>query len=290
MTSPTWRAAESEPDFQRPDAAAWMRIARRALPTLLLISVGFALLLVLRLVERPTAGSRRAVTGWVTTLVCRGAMVLMGMRLTRSGTPLDGPGAYVANHTSWLDIFVLNSARPLVFVSKSEVAGWAGIGWLARGTGTVFISRDRRAAPEQTALLTDRLRGGTRLLFFPEGTSTDGRQVLAFKTTLFAPFFEKDLRDTLRVQPVSVVYHAPPGEDDRFYGWWGNMGFGPHLLATLAAKQPGAVDVLYHPPLNVADFPDRKTLAAVAEDAVRAGHTKLQTSCVSALAMARPSR
>ncbi len=61
------------------------------------------------------------------------------------------PGALVANHSSWLDIFVLNAAEPVYFVSKAEVAGWPGIGWLARATGTLFIRRDPREAAVQVA-------------------------------------------------------------------------------------------------------------------------------------------
>ena len=178
-------------------------------------------------------------------------------------------GAVVANHSSWLDIFALNARKRIYFVSKSEVAAWPGIGWLARATGTVFIARATRAAKEQRKLFEDRLHAGHKLLFFPEGTSTDGRRVLLFKSTLFAAFFTNELRDEMWIQPVSVAYSAPPGEDARFYGWWGDMEFGPHLLKVLAQSPHGAVDVTYHAPLRVADFPDRKALAATCEAAVR---------------------
>ena len=178
----------------------------------------------------------------------------------------------VANHSSWLDIFALNARKRVYFVSKAEVAGWPGIGWLARATGTVFIHRDRRHAREQTEVFRTRLRAGHRLLFFPEGTSTDGRRVLPFKTTLFAAFLSDLDIDDLHVQPCCVIYRAPKGDDPRFYGWWGNMDFGPHLLHTLAARWQGAVQVVYLAPLRVADYADRKALAAAAEAAVRAAH------------------
>ena len=82
-----------------------------------------------------------------------------------------------------------------------------------------------------------RLLAGHKLLFFPEGTSTDGLRVLPFKSTLFAAFFEPELHHTMWIQPVSVVYYAPVGEEARFYGWWGDMEFAPHLLKTLAARR-----------------------------------------------------
>jgi 1-acyl-sn-glycerol-3-phosphate acyltransferase len=182
--------------------------------------------------------------------------------------------AVVCNHGSWLDIFSLNAAKRIYFVSKSEVARWPGIGWLARATGTVFIERNRARAVEQTKVFEDRLLAGHKLLFFPEGTSTDGLQVLPFKTTLFQAFFAQNLRDEIAVQPVSVVYTAPAGLDSRFYGWWGDMSFGAHLLTTLAPARQGAVRVIYHTPLNVAAFENRKALALACEEAVRAGHTR----------------
>jgi 1-acyl-sn-glycerol-3-phosphate acyltransferase len=209
--------------------------------------------------------------------VCRTALRILGLDLNVQGQPMTQHGAVVANHSSWLDIFVLNASKRIYFVSKSEVAGWPGIGWLARATGTVFIERNRARAREQTRLFQDRLLAGHKLLFFPEGTSTDGRRVLPFKTTLFASFFVPDLRDDISVQPVSVAYHAPRGASERFYGWWGDMSFGAHLLAMLAAPRHGAVDVVYHTPRPVAGFPDRKALARSCEEAVRSGFDAAQS-------------
>ena len=104
-------------------------------------------------------------------------------------------------------------------------------------------------------------------------SSTDGLRVLPFKPTLFAAFFAAELIDLIWVQPVTVVYTPPDGGESRFYGWWGDMDFGTHLLKTLAAKPQGRIDVTWHAPLKVADFTDRKVLARAAEDAVRSAHT-----------------
>ena len=268
----TWQGAAA-PVHPPLRAADWWRIARRGLPLVLLLTAGFTLLLLIRLFERPFCGLRRPVTPYVTQSVCRGAFALMGIRYRMQGRPMQGAGAIVANHASWLDIFALNARKRIYFVSKSEVAGWPGIGWLARATGTVFIRRDRRETLDQIATFKARLQAGHKLLFFPEGTSTDGLQVLAFKPTLFAAFFDPALRDSLQIQPVTLRYQAPDGADPRFYGWWGDMGFGPHLLRILAARRQGEVCVIYHPPVNVRDFNHRKALAFVLETSVRAGLT-----------------
>ena len=178
-------------------------------------------------------------------------------------------GAAVANHSSWLDIFALNAPQRIYFVAKSEVAGWPGIGWLSQATGTLFIERRRSQAAAHAGMFRDRLLAGHHLMFFPEGTTTDGRRVLPFKPTLFAPFLDDALRNELSIQPISIQYDAPRDQEDRFYGWWGDMDFGSGLLNVLMVRHPGAVTVIFHDPVRVADFTDRKTLAKVLEGRVR---------------------
>lgn len=275
MTDPSWTGA-AEPEIASPDGAGWVRVILRGVPCVLLMLTGFVLLLLLRVIERPLFGLRRPVTPWITVFVCRGVLRLIGLRHVVHGRPMKGRAAEVANHGSWLDICVLNARAPVYFVSKSEVAAWPGIGWLARMTGTLFIDRDRRQARAQTELFEARVLAGHNLVFFPEGTSTDGLRVLPFKTTLFAAFLSDRLKPRLTVQPVSVAYHAPRGAEPNFYGWWGSMSFGAHALRVLAAPRQGRVEVLYHPPLFVADFADRKALATACEVEVRAGFNRLR--------------
>lgn len=268
--SQTWDD-EERPEKLRIGPAGWARVAVRGSVMGTVVFGGLGLLLLTRLVERPVFKMRRPVTPWITQGVCKLSLRIMRLPVHVRGQQMTDHGAIVANHSSWLDIFVLNSLKNIYFVSKSEVAGWPGIGWLARATGTVFIRRDRREAKAQTALFAERLHHGHKLLFFPEGTSTDGLQVLPFKPTLFAAFLTSDLREHLFIQPVTLRYHAPDGADPRFYGWWGDMEFAPHLLSTLAARKQGAVTVVYHPPVKVSDYPDRKVLARTLEETVRSG-------------------
>lgn len=273
----TWQSKSAPPDC-RLTVLGWFRVVLRAIPLIVLVFGGLLILLAVRLIERPLCGLGRPVTPYITQFVCRMSFVVLGIRYTSQGAPMAGAGAVVANHTSWLDIFALNARKRIYFVSKAEVARWPGIGWLARAIGTVFIQRDRSEVQGQIAVFRERLAAGHKLLFFPEGTSTDGLQVLPFKPALFAAFFDPSLRETLHMQAVTLHYRAPAGADPRFYGWWGDMDFGPHLLATLAAAKQGAVHVIYHPPVKVADFTDRKTLAQAMEDQVRAGLTQHRAS------------
>ncbi len=238
---------------------------------LALVAVIYGLLavfLVMRSVEWPWG---RPLSPRITCRVCKVSLAILGIRLVIEGRPGTGPRVIVANHVSWLDILALNAPQEIVFVAKQEVRRWLGIGLLARATGTVFIERHPGRVRQQQSLLTERLARGERLLIFPEGTSTDGLQVLPFKSSLFAPFLHPDLTATLRIQPVTVQYQAPPGEDPRFFGWWGSIALVPHLLRVLRARPGGAVRVRFHPPIPVADWTDRKDLARICERWVRAG-------------------
>ncbi len=272
--SPTWDSDEPI-ETERISVLGWLRVILRGLVLGTVVFGGLLVLLLVRLVERPLSGVDRPVTPYITQGVCRTALFILGMRLLVRGPRLRVRGAVVANHSSWLDIFALNARKNVYFVSKSEVASWPGIGWLARATGTVFIRRDPRDVKAQVALFEERLRHGHRLLFFPEGTSSDTLRVLPFKPTLFAPFFGDALIHEMRIQAVTVIYHPPEGKDPRFYGWWGAMGFGEHLIKVLAQHPQGKIELVYHEPVRIDAFPNRKTLARELEEQVRSHHSRL---------------
>ena len=92
----------------------------------------------------------------------------------------------VANHVSYLDVFVLGSLIPAVFVAKKEVREWPVIGWIAWLQRTIFIERRRSKADDEIRPLVKALNQGSNVIVFPEGTSTDGVTILPFKSTLFS--------------------------------------------------------------------------------------------------------
>ncbi|WP_439816744.1 lysophospholipid acyltransferase family protein [Zavarzinia sp. CC-PAN008] len=207
---------------------------------------------------------------------------ILDLRVERIGVPVSpAPTLIVANHTSWLDIPVMSAAMRASFVAKSEVAGWPGFGTLARLQRTVFVERERRTkAQEQSDEIGNRLAQGDRLILFPEGTSNDGNRVLNFKSSLFA-VADRAVQQAdgtsgpLVVQPVSVTYTRvngmPMGRDLRpFFAWYGDMDLAPHLWQALQFG-PVTVVIEFHPPVTLAQFSSRKTLAAHCEAAVRDG-------------------
>ena len=204
----------------------------------------------------------------------RACVWLIGMRCERRGTPVAS-GALVANHCSWSDIVVLRSICPVCFVSKADVAGWPGIGFLAGMADTVFIERRRVEAKRQEAVLRERIAADDLLCFFPEGTSTDGLRVLPFKSSLFSAFFTDAPAGEVWVQPVSIRYRAAEGSalPEDFFGWWGAMSFGGHLLSVMERSFGSRVVVAFHDPVRPADFADRKVLADHCRSIVAEGHS-----------------
>lgn len=273
--SPTWHSQDL-PEARPISPAGWMRVGLRGVAIAIIFVCGLVIHVPLRMVELALTEPRRPLTGRLAQGVYRLTLLCLGLPLRIEDAAgrgaQDTPAALVANHASWLDIVVLNAAQPVTFVSKSEVADWPGIGALARLAGTVFITRNPRDASAQQRQLAQALAQGRQLVLFPEGTSTDGQRVLPFKSTLMSAFYHDPALQAARVQPVTIIYDAPADvAEPRFYGWWGDMDLGPHLLRVLAQAPQGRVTVRRHTPVPVAEAKDRKTLSARLEHAVRDG-------------------
>ncbi|WP_312519365.1 lysophospholipid acyltransferase family protein [Massilia sp.] len=119
------------------------------------------------------------------------------------GAPALEHALIVANHVSWLDIFVINAVNPCRFVAKAEIRSWPVMGWLAAGAGTVFIARgNRRELRHVFKGLVEVLQGGQRVALFPEGTTSLQGQVLPFHANLF----EAAVDAGVQVQPYALAY------------------------------------------------------------------------------------
>lgn len=205
---------------------------------------------------------------------------LIGFRIRVHGAADLGkpsvPTLFVANHSSYLDIPILGSLIRGCFVAKSEVAGWPFIGAMARLQNTVFIERRAVRAGTQRDGLRERLETGDSLILFPEGTSSDGQRTLPFKSTLFS-IIEKPLPggQFVRVQPVSIVCTRigglPIGRAWRpYYAWYGDMTLAGHVWDVFKI---GAftVDVIFHNPVSIKDYGDRKLIADYCQRSVARG-------------------
>lgn len=204
----------------------------------------------------------------VPRIVHSGALRLFGLSCARENEICTEPSTlYLSNHVSYLDIFLLGSIVEGSFVAKLEVSKWPILGKLAAAQRTVFLERRTVRVRDQIDLLRDRLATG-RLILFPEGTSTPGSHVEAFKSSLLAAATGNTL-----IQPVSIAYTHYAGNrmtvaERNCYAWYLPMEFGKHFLSALGLKKARAV-VTFLPPVRVADFSSRKACAEHCEEAVR---------------------
>lgn len=145
----------------------------------------------------PIAGN--AGRGRLTRTLAKFSMWVMGIRVRVTGTVPDasaaaigwaseGPGYMVcSNHVTFVDIFALSCVLPVRFVAKKEIASWPVFGLISKRTGTIFIDRTRRRAVLEIAeAMTNAMKEGRNVLFFPEGTTGTGEGLLPFHANLFA--------------------------------------------------------------------------------------------------------
>lgn len=182
-----------------------------------------------------------------------------GVLVSQSGNVL-----MVANHISWLDIFVLNAEHPVRFVAKSELTQWPVLSQMIRGAGTVFIERARRHDTHRVnAQMAAVLAGGDVVAIFPEGTTTDGRDLLPFKSSLLQPIVEAKGH----VQPVAIRYCTHDGEHSMATAWVGDTTFAGSFWSICGARAL-VVTLSACPPLP-AHAAHRRELARAAEASIR---------------------
>jgi lyso-ornithine lipid O-acyltransferase len=224
---------------------------------------------------------RKYLPSWYHGLVCR----LIGVRIHRSGEqPARGAVLLASNHISWLDIPVLSSITPLSFIAKQEVAGWPFVSWLAKLQRSVFVDRNRRSSVKETAnTVLQRLDAGERVVLFAEGTSSDGNQVLPFKSSLFAAVEPNGGEDDGHLlQTVAIVYtrvHGLPMNRQQrpAIAWYGDMDMLSHAWGVLKGG-PLDVHVRFGKPVSMAVVGNRKKLAEHAHEHVRSDFSRLLTA------------
>lgn len=206
--------------------------------------------LLLRHCGKPTQPARSRWLQWC----ARRTLRVFGVHSEFTGTPPQ-TGLLVCNHLSYLDILVLVSLTPAVFVSKSEVKHWPVFGWFARLAGTLFVDRAKRSdVTRMNALIAKSLSDGNVLVLFPEGTSWNGSEILPFKSSLLEPIV--GTRHPLAVGHLS--YTLADGDPANDVCYWGDATFFPHLVK-LMTKHHVRARVRFAPVLQPAH--DRKELA-----------------------------
>ena len=187
-------------------------------------------------IRRPKVGAEGAVWihGW-----CRRIVWALGFACSVEGRLPTG-GAVVSNHLSYLDILLYSAAQPFVMVAKTEVRSWPLLGWLTAQAGTVYVERGGGPRTYQgvNAAMAEAYRSGLPVLFFPEGTTTDGASVLPFRRGLFHSVLHDGV--SLRTAALRYTLDDEPVNGGATVGqnvcWWGDMTFGPHMFRFLGLK------------------------------------------------------
>jgi 1-acyl-sn-glycerol-3-phosphate acyltransferase len=179
----------------------------------------------------PKASRRRARAVWLQNLNRR-VLRIFQSEIQTAGT-IPSSGLLICNHLSYLDILVLSSLTPAIFVAKREVKSWPLMGLLAQLGGTVFIDRQRRTHVGQVNdEIQDVLNGGALVVIFPEGTSSDGKIILPFKSSLLEPAVQQK-------HPLTagcIQYSLADGDTGADVCYWGDAVFLPHLLNLLSKR------------------------------------------------------
>lgn len=176
----------------------------------------------------PVTMKRRAL--WVQQ-ASLGILKSLGIHYRVQGTP-GREGLVVANHLSYLDILVLSAAMPCFFVAKIEIGGWPFFGRAARIGGTIFVDRGSlESALSVAQQMTERMQMGLHVpvLMFPEGTSTDGAEVIRFHSRLIDPATSLGMPITT----AAIRYEVGDGTPERELCWYGDETFVNHIWKVL---------------------------------------------------------
>ncbi|HXW53506.1 MAG TPA: lysophospholipid acyltransferase family protein [Myxococcota bacterium] len=176
------------------------------------------------------------VTLWVFGINCR----VVGRDFGHVGK--EPHALCLSNHVSYLDVVILASLRPVCFVTSQEVKEDWFLGPITRVAACLYVERrNRRKHFLELEELSEALRNGLSVLFFPEATSTNAERVLRFRGLLFRAAIYAEVP----VKPYCLNYLSVNGQpwstlNRDVVCWYGSMQFGPHFFAFL---QQDRIDV-----------------------------------------------
>jgi 1-acyl-sn-glycerol-3-phosphate acyltransferase len=150
----------------------------------------------------------------------KGVSFIFNIQVDANGEPPKAPFFIVANHMSYLDIIPLYLNLRCTFVAKKEVRSWPVLGFMVKAVGVIFIDRQRRGDVKRVNEILNRsLNDYQGMIVFPEGTSSGGRDVLPFHSSLL----QLPATANLPVHYCSLYYEtgigdAPADDSVCFYG------------------------------------------------------------------------
>lgn len=191
-----------------------------------------------------------------------------GYKITVVGK-LPEQGCFLApNHISYADIVVITSLCPCSFISKAEVAKLPIIGFAATRVGTIYVSRKReRQLGDTHEQISTRLRNKANVAVFLESTTTDGRRLLPFRSTLLQGAIDSGAP----VQPIAMQWktHNPNLDVIEDIAFWREDHYLlPHLINHLG-RNSKHVEVRFGDAIDAEQFECRKVLAKHVHEQVK---------------------
>ncbi|MGD9807593.1 MAG: lysophospholipid acyltransferase family protein [Deferribacterales bacterium] len=198
-----------------------------------------------------TEVNKRRVGAWWTTKLCRLGIRVFGISVERKNTEYLEPTGkiIISNHMSYLDIIIYASIRPSVFISSVEMQKTPFLGFIATLGGTFFVERrDPKLIKLEIGKMAELVNEGFNVYLFPEGTSTDGSQILPFRSSLLAAASGANVE----VVPACIRYKTIDGAEFSakncdYVCWYGDMSFAPHLWNFLSTDCIEAKAAFFHP-------------------------------------------
>ena len=170
---------------------------------------------------------------------------------------------FVANHISWSDIHALNSKIALRFIAKAEIRSWPIFGYLVAKANTLFIDRSKKQEAAKIVNITAAsLIAGDNLCFFPEGTTTDGKQVLPFKSSVL----QAAISANSVIWPVAIRYVNKDGSINTNMAYAGETVLIESMLEVIKQKN-ALVELHFLSPIETSGK-DRHDLTQAAYDAI----------------------
>lgn len=240
---------------------AILKLCMLFLCTLAAYSVYFIWHLVLRFVRKP-------VEPWRNTLLkywSRGICIILNMKVRIEGSAPEAPFVVVSNHVSYLDVVPLYGVLDCTFIAKKEIRSWPLIGFMAKTLGVIFINRSMRSDVDRVNReQMQTLNEYQGILIFPEGTTSDGSQILRLRS----PLLQTAIDIGLPVHVVTLYYETAnsdvPATDS--VCWHGDISLGKHALKLAKTTRIECVVSISEKPVSGTD---RKVLVEKLQDEMR---------------------
>ena len=156
---------------------------------------------------------------------------LLGIKIETKGTLDESCDMVVMNHQSLLDIIIMEHlhSKDLAWVAKKEITDLFFFGHIIKAPRMISVDRENKAGIIHLLKESkDRLSKGRPVAMFPEGTRSNGKQMLSFKPG--AKMIANKLN--LKIQPAIILNTRD-------------------ILDSKSLKQkPGKVKVIYLEPIE----------------------------------------